>query len=215
MKKFCMSYSLGKDSTLALYEMIEDGNIPVALIVAINKNQERSWFHGVQENLIKKVSLSLDIPVIFAAGIGEDYKEVFVEALKEAKELGAEICAFGDIDIEEHREWGTSICETVNMDAAFPLWKRSRKTVVEKIIDCNFKCMIKTVTKEHNVPKEYLGRILDRQVVSEFEDLGIDVCGENGEYHTFVVDGPIFSTEIDVKQIGVHESEYSYSLIIE
>lgn len=100
MNKFIMSYSCGKDSTLALYRMINKGNIPVALITTINK-YKKSCFHGVSVNLIYEISKSLDIPVVLIEVAGNDYTEKFTQALIYIKEkFGADSCAFGDIDLK-------------------------------------------------------------------------------------------------------------------
>ena len=102
MRKFIMSYSCGKDSTLALYRMIKNGHIPASLLVTVNKSENRSWFHGVPEALIKKVSNSLNIPVILVESKGDNYASTFTEALIHGKKnLGVDSCVFGDIDLEE------------------------------------------------------------------------------------------------------------------
>ena len=121
MKKFIMSYSCGKDSTLALYRMIKKGNTPAALLVTVNKEENRSWFHGIPESLIKEVSKSLNIPLILVETKGNNYEEKFTEALIKAKDrLGIDLCVFGDIDLEPHREWCTARCNEAGVEANFP-----------------------------------------------------------------------------------------------
>ena len=136
MKKFIMSYSCGKDSTLALYRMIKKGNTPAALLVTVNKEENRSWFHGIPESLIKEVSKSLNIPLILVETKGNNYEEKFTEALIKAKDrLGIDLCVFGDIDLEPHREWCTARCNEAGVEANFPLWQENREELVYEFID--------------------------------------------------------------------------------
>lgn len=214
MKKVCVSFSLGKDSTLALYRSLKSMQV-TNLVISIDENNLRSWFHGVDSDLINRVSQALDIPVILAKSHGENYREAFIEALKQSKQLGAQACVFGDIDIEDHLKWCSSVCDDADLESIFPLWQEKRRDIVEEFINAGFKAKIKTVSKQFNLDKKYLNQILTHELIDEFEALGIDVCGENGEYHTFVYDGPIFKHAINTKQIDVFESEYSYSAILE
>ena len=93
-----MSYSCGKDSTLALHKMLAKGNVPVALIVMFNKEAGRSFFYGADEALLEKYVDCLQIPLIEVASCGEDYHLMMEKALREAKKKGAEFACFGDID---------------------------------------------------------------------------------------------------------------------
>lgn len=214
-KKVCVSFSLGKDSTLALYRTLKEEKDVVVLIISVDEKNLRSWFHGVDTTLIDAVSSSLNIPVILAKGDGNDYREVFVDALNKTKEMGAVECIFGDIDIEDHFKWCSGVCDEAGIASHFPLWQESRRAIVEEFIDCGFKACIKTVSKQFNVDQTFLNQTLSKDVINQFEHLGIDVCGENGEYHTFVYDGPIFNNPINVKSVGIYESDYAYSTILE
>ena len=202
-KKFVMSYSCGKDSTLALYRMIKDGHKPVALLITVDKKAVRSWFHGVPEDLLGEVSKSLNIPLLLVKCEGEEYKDAFNKALNKAKnELGAEVCAFGDIDLEAHREWCTDRCNEANIEAIFPLWKESREGLTFEFIDTGFKTVIKNVRLDV-LSTDFLGKQLTRPVVEDIVKSGSDACGENGEYHTFVFDGPLFKYPIKFKENGI------------
>lgn len=203
MKKFIMSYSCGKDSTLALYRMIKEGHTPAALLVTVNKSESRSWFHGVPESLIKEVSRSLSIPLILVESKGDDYGATFTEALINAKNnLGIDSCVFGDIDLEAHRTWCTDRCNEADIEGIFPLWQEDREELVYEFIDSGFKTVIKNV-KLQCMGEEFLGKILTREIVKDIKETGSDACGENGEYHTFVYDGPIFKYPIIYKTIGI------------
>ncbi|MBY0755609.1 diphthine--ammonia ligase [Clostridium sardiniense] len=198
MKKFILSYSCGKDSTLALYRLIKRGLKPVGLIVTVNKDENESWFHRIPESILDEVSSSLDIPLIKVVCSGEQYEDYFEEALKKGKELGAEMCAFGDIDIESHRGWCTDRCNNVSIDAEFPLWQEDREELTHEFIEAGFKGIIKCCN-DTQLNDTYLGKVLTKEVVSDIKETGADPCGENGEYHTFVCGGPIFEKDIKFK----------------
>ena len=189
--KFVLSYSGGKDSILALHKMLEAGHEPVGLLVMVNRELQRSWFHGVDPELLREISDSLGIPLILCQSAGNDYDEKMEEGLKRAKERGAEACAFGDIDIEGHLLWCRKRCEAAGLECVHPLWQRDREENTEEILSLGYRCLIKCVDNRV-LPKEYLGKPLSRELVAEMKNRGIDVCGENGEYHTLVVDGPVF-----------------------
>lgn len=197
-KKFVASYSGGKDSTLAIYRAIKKGMVPMELITTYNVDKERSWFHGIPENLLKKISQEVNIPLHLMKTSGEEYAINFESKLKEAKQNGAEVCVFGDIDIEDHLEWCNEICKNADIEAYFPLWRESRKKLVYEFIDECFQSII-TVVDHERMPKNFVGKILSREIVEAIEKSGADICGENGEYHTFTFDGPIFTNSVDFK----------------
>lgn len=206
-RNFVVSYSCGKDSTLALYRMIKNGHKPVALLITVDKKILRSWFHGVPQNLLEEVSKSLNIPLLLVKCQGEEYKDAFIKALKKAKEeLGAEACVFGDIDLEAHRTWCTDRCNEANIEAIFPLWLEDREKLTFEFIDTGFKTVIKNVRLDV-LSTDFLGKELTRPVVSDIVKAGSDACGENGEYHTFVFDGPLFKYPIRFKENGVITNE--------
>jgi len=200
-KKFVASYSGGKDSTFAICRAIKAGLQPLELIITYNTDANRSWFHGVTESLLQEVSASLAVPVRLIKTSGEQYKENFENALAKAKENGAEVCVFGDIDIEGHIEWCTARCEAVGLIPFFPLFGENRKKLVYEFIDKDFSTII-TIVDTSRMPKDTLGQILTREIADYIEASGADICGENGEYHTFTFDGPVFSKAINYVKLG-------------
>lgn len=193
--KFVMSYSCGKDSTLSLYRMIKAGHEPLALLVTVDKNVCRSWFHGIPQHLLEDVSKSLNIPLLLVESSGNDYKETFEQALRQAKEEGAQACVFGDIDLDAHRAWCTDRCDAVGLEAVFPLWLEDREALTHEFIDSGFTTVLKNVKLEW-LGEEFLGKVLTKELVEKIKATGSDACGENGEYHSFVYDGPLFSYRI-------------------
>jgi uncharacterized protein (TIGR00290 family) len=201
-KKFVMSFSGGKDSTLALYKMIKNGYTPIGLLVTVRKDANMSWTHSITKELLSKVSESLEIPLMLVECEVSEYETKFIETLKKAKEMGATSCVFGDIDILDHRKWCEDRCKEAGIDAILPLWQGNREDLVYEFIDCGFSTVIKTVNLKH-LPSDFLGKVLNYDIVKQIKDLGCDVCGENGEYHTFVVDGPLFKEEVKFKKKGI------------
>ena len=195
--KFAMSYSFGKDSSLSLWRMLSEGHEPVCLIVTINQEAERSWSHGVDLQLMDEVSRCLSIPLIKCFCTGENYGHEFEKSLAGAKNQGAQACVFGDIDIVEHLTWNQERCNAADLDCIVPLWKADRQAVVREVVDEGFRAIIKCVDSRC-LDDSFLGLTIDHDVLARLEEAGVDVCGENGEYHTFVNDGPIFKTPVAV-----------------
>lgn len=195
---FAASYSGGKDSVLAIHRAIKMGMVLKGLLITYNVGKDRSWFHGVPRDILAEVEKSVGVPITFVETDGTDYNEKFEEALLQQKVLGAEACVFGDIDIQPHLGWGIDRCRAVGLHPCHPLWQESRKALARECIDSGFVPRI-TVVDSARLPISFLGRQLNMETMDEIEQAGADVCGENGEYHTFVVDGPIFSCPIPVK----------------
>ena len=200
--KFAVSFSGGKDSMLALHEMVEAGHEPVALLVMYRGEARRSWVHGIDPKLLAAIGEALEIPLICCGAKSETYDEDMERGLRQAQELGAQACVFGDIDTPGHRGWDEARCAAVGMDAILPLWKRERVDAVRKTLDLGYRCLIKCVRNDI-LPVSWLGQPLSHTHVEQMLAQGIDACGENGEYHTVVVDGPLFSRAVSVENHGL------------
>lgn len=194
--KFVMSYSCGKDSTLALHHMISQGHEPVAMITMFNEESERSFFHGADKKMLEAYSNALNIPLLLTPSIGNEYHIEMEKSLRRAKEMGAEIACFGDIDIEANRAWCEERCMNAGLKAIFPLWHRDRIDNVYEIISLGYRCVIKSL-RNTLLPRTLLGKVIDSAVINEMRNYGIDICGENGEYHTLVTDGPVFNKPLE------------------
>ena len=188
---FVMSYSCGKDSTLALHKMMEWGHKPVALLVMVNEKVDRSFFHGADYAMLEAYSKCLKLPLLLTPADGEKYHLAMEDSLRKAKTLGAEAACFGDIDIEGNRKWEEERCANAKLEAVFPLWHRNREENVYELVNLGYQCLIKSINNTL-LPKSILGKCIDRESIEVMQNSDIDICGENGEYHTLVVDGPIF-----------------------
>lgn len=211
-KNTVFSFSGGKDSCLAVYRALKEGYEPISLITTYNKDGDRSWFHGIPKDLLKEISQSMSIPVSFMeTSMGDDYSKAFEDILKDFKsEKDVNTCVFGDIDIEDHLNWCKERCETACIDAIFPLWQESRESLVKEFIRLGFKAIITLVNRDF-LGEYFLGKELTLDLLEEIESEGADICGENGEYHTFVFDGPIFSYPVnfetdEIKELGKYSA---------
>lgn len=184
--KFSASFSGGKDSTLAIKRMLDQGNDLVALIVSTKKGQDLSWTHNLEYRYFEDIGQILACKVIFTRAGIEDYEVQFEEALKSSKDLGAQACIFGDIDIQDHLNWNKARCKRVGLECIHPLEYEDRQAILEEFLKTGLEARIVKVNKDL-LEEDLVGRILDRDLVENFEtNKSIDACGENGEYHTRV-----------------------------
>jgi len=195
-KKFVASYSGGKDGAFAIYMAIRQGMVPLALITTFNTDQNRSWFHGVPETVLETVAESIGVSLWLIKTSGDEYETKFEETLRSAKEKGAEVCVFGDIDIADHIKWCTDRCVNAGLEAMFPLYGQSRESIVNDFINSGFTAFF-TVIDTNRITGDFLGKPLTKEALFEIKAQDADICGENGEYHTFVSDGPIFKNPIE------------------
>ncbi len=197
-QRFIASYSSGKDSTLAVYKAIQQGMEPLGLVMTYNIDRKISWFHGIKPEVIKKLETALELPITLIKTSGENYERNFEAELERKKAEGAKVCVFGDIDLAEHLDWCTKRCEHTGLQAYFPMWQNNRRDVVMEFIRSGFTTHI-TVVDTQRMDPSYLGKVLSEELVVSMEADGIDACGENGEFHTFVTDGPLFKTPLDIR----------------
>jgi len=190
-KKFVASFSGGKDSMLAIYKAIQQGNELIALITTYNIDENRSWSHGLPKSVLERVADSLGAPSWAIETTGEKYAENFEKVLKRAKDYGAEVCVFGDTDIEGHLHWGEERCQEAGIEAMFPLWGKGREALVYEFIESSFTANINVIDTDR-LSDRFLGSRLTKSIAAQIAATGADICGENGEYHTFVSNGPLF-----------------------
>lgn len=198
-RTFFCSWSGGKDSCLALYHAIQHGGAPKALFTMMAEHGRRSRSHGMARDVVAYQAASLNIPQVMRSAAWETYESVFLETLREFKADGMECGVFGDIDLAGHLEWVERVCRSAGVDPYEPLWQRDRKGLLQEFLDLGFKSVIISI-KDGVLSRDFLGRVLDTQVIAEMEKAGIDASGEEGEYHTVVIDGPIFDFPLSLEQ---------------
>lgn len=200
-RRFVCSWSGGKDSCLALHRAMKAGR-PMKLFTMLDETGLHSRSHRLPASLLDAQAAALGLPRETRTASWGDYEAGFVSALGEFKAEGAEAAVFGDIDIEEHGRWEEKVCAEAGLRACLPLWKEDRRALMEEFLGLGFRAII-VVVNEKMLDPAFLGRELSAGLMAELERAGADVCGENGEYHTAVLDGPIFRRPVAVRRTRV------------
>ncbi len=190
--RFFCSWSGGKDSCLALHRACESGAKPAYLLTMLCEDGIRSRSHGLRREMLEAQASSMGTPLLTRCAAWSEYEPVFIDALRGMRKEGVETGVFGDIDFPPHLEWEEKICAEAGMVPCLPLWKCSRLELLDEFLLLGYKAVIVTV-KQDLLGREFLGQTIDREIIRKFQEAGIDPCGENGEYHTLVVDGPLFT----------------------
>ncbi|MDH2652632.1 diphthine--ammonia ligase [Acinetobacter baumannii] len=205
-----VSFSGGKDSSLALYHAMQTGNV-IGLIVMLEEQGQRSRSHAMPLDIIRAQAQAIGLPVFMASSSWNDYENKFINLLNEAKQKGAEVLVTGDLDMPEHGCWHDRVTQTVDLKLGMPLWLRPHREVVEEFIQLGFQSVVVTVNLKLGMKVEDLGQVLSLEYIQELENRGIDPCGEGGEFHTTVIDGPIFNKAIPVRKLDiVYHEEYAF-----
>lgn len=200
MKKTYFNWSSGKDSALALYKILQDPTYNLDLLVTtINKDFNRVSMHGLRNDLLLKqtASIGIDLKTIeFPADVTMDmYAEIMKEAMDSLVEKKYSHTIFGDIFLEDLKTYRDNKLAEVDITGVYPLWKKDTKEVLQEFLALGFKAITVCVNAKL-LGKEFVGRVIDEQFIKDLPE-NVDVCGENGEFHTFVFDGPIFKNPIE------------------
>jgi uncharacterized protein (TIGR00290 family) len=192
-------WSGGKDSALALYELRKTQRYGIAaLLTTVTEDYDRISMHGVRRALLEQQALSLNIPLDIAYITKDSSNEEFEARMKEKllqyKSRGISSVVFGDIFLEDLRKYREDNLAQVGMQALFPIWKWDTDELAHTFIALGFKAVI-TCVDSQSLDKKFVGRAFDKRFLSELPP-GVDPCGENGEFHSFVYAGPIFSESI-------------------
>ncbi len=209
-RRSIMSFSGGKDSSLTLYHAMQSGSV-IGLIVMLEEQGQRSRSHAMPLEIIRTQADAIGLPVLMASSSWSDYESKFIELLQQAKQQGAEVLITGDLDMPQYGCWHDRVTQQLDLKLGMPLWLRPHREVVEEFINLGFHSMIVTVNLRLGMRVNDLGKILTLEYIEELEHRGIDPCGEGGEFHTTVIDGPIFKQAIPVRQgeIVYHE-QYAF-----
>jgi uncharacterized protein (TIGR00290 family) len=195
---FVCSWSGGKDSCLGFLRALDAGLEPVALVTMLTEHGSRSRSHGLSLEVLEAQAAALDLPLVTRATSWARYEEAFVSALRAGRELGAATVVYGDIDLVDHRLWDERVSAGVGLDAVLPLWQEPRSDLLDELRDRGVEARL-VAARDGLVPQALLGRTLDRALVAQLAALGIDPCGEEGEYHSVVVDAPTFSRRLELR----------------
>ena len=199
MEPVLFSWSGGKDSAMALYELLKEDRYQVAaLLTTVTADYDRISMHGVRRSLLEEQAAALGFHLeevtLPKDSSNEDYESQMAEVLTRYKEQGVKFVVFGDIFLEDLRQYREKNLAKLEMRGIFPLWKRDTSELMTSLISLGFKARTVCVDN-HALGKEFVGRIIDEGFVADLPPR-VDVCGENGEYHSFVYEGPIFDHPI-------------------
>ncbi len=211
--KAIFNWSGGKDSTLALYQVIKEQKFEITgLLTTLNKQYNRISMHGVRSALLEQQAKSLGFPLhkIMPPEMSdmETYESVMRKATTDFKEQGISIFIFGDLFLEEIRAYRENQLLATDLMPEFPIWHYPTLKAAQDFISAGFKAVLTSVDAS-KLDARFAGRYFDEDLLKDLP-IGVDPCGENGEFHTFVFDGPLFSEPVNFK-LGetVHKS---YSL---
>lgn len=196
MKAF-ISWSGGKETSLSCYRAIKAKEIEVAyLLNMISEDGKYSRSHGVGSHLMRSQAKAIGIPLIQVKTSWQDYEENFKKAISNFKKKRIEAGIFGDVDLQEHRDWIERVCNELEIRPILPLWKEEREKLLQEFIQAGFKAVVVALSA-NSLGREWLGRKIDKEFIETLKIRNnFDLCGERGEYHTFVLDGPLFKKKI-------------------
>lgn len=192
-----VSWSGGKDSCLALHRALKIGLQVEFLFNMLDEDGLRSRGHGLKKEIIETQSKALGIPIVYGNASWEDYEVEFKRVMKTLKEKGIEGGVFGDIDLQEHRNWVERVCGEVGLKAFEPLWNQKYETLLTEFIQSGFEATVVSA-KADLINENWIGHLLNWAFIDYLKKQNIDLCGEDGEYHTITINGPIFQRRIEI-----------------
>ncbi len=196
--KALMNWSGGKDSALALYLLQQQQNCELTLFTTINKAFQRISMHGVRLPLLQAqaqaLQLTLEIVDIPEQVSMEQYNQIMHQALTEFQQQGITHSVFGDIFLEDLKAYREEQLQKLGFEAHFPLWGKPTRQVMKEFLEAGFKTIV-VAANAKLLDKSFVGRVIDDQFLADLPE-NVDPCGENGEFHTFVFDGPNFEIPV-------------------
>lgn len=201
-RPYAVSWSGGKDAALSLWRLWRRHGPATALVTTLEEDGQRTRAHWLRPEVLRAQARALGVDVIEVATSLPDYRQRFSAALAALRDgRGIVAAAFGDIELEAHRDWCRSVCAELGLDCLHPIWGEPREALLGEFLAAGFVARLVAV-REDVLDPDLLGRTLDAALLDEFRRAGIDLCGEGGEYHTLVVDGPGFSAPLPLREIA-------------
>lgn len=199
MEQVFVSWSGGKDSCFAGYLAIRDGLEVRYLANTVSEDGQRSRSHGLSAEILKLQAQALGIPLIQQKTSKNTYEADFKIMLHALKQEGITGGVFGDIDFNAHREWLDRVCGDVGITPHFPLWLQNQNKIMNDFVELGFEAVV-VATKADLLGEEWLGLKVDFDFIKDLAALGKNItpCGEAGEYHTLVIDGPLFKQRLEI-----------------
>ncbi|MEX2380518.1 MAG: diphthine--ammonia ligase [Vicingaceae bacterium] len=202
MKKTFLNWSSGKDCAMALHFMQQSGKYDVQkLFTTVGKAEKRVGMHGLREEVLKRQAAAIGLPLEIAYLPKDDsheaYNQLMRERMTQFRKEGFEYAAYGDILLEDLRVYREKQLSEVGMQAIFPLWQKNTEKLLVDFIEKGFKAIVVAASDKY-FDKSVLGKKLNRDFMKNLPQK-VDPCGENGEFHTFCYDGPMFKHPVDFK----------------
>ncbi len=206
------NWSGGKDSALALYKVLQDSRYHIAsLLTTLSKEHQRISMHGVRGALLDQQTASIGLPCrklyLPETPTMTAYEHLLAGALDELRSEGAAVAIFGDIFLEDLRRYRENQLAAASWQAAFPLWGVPTTELIREFIALGFKT-ITTCVNEKYLDQSFVGRVIDEAFLRDLP-AHVDPCGENGEFHTFVFDGPLFQYPVAFEKGEVVYRKYT------
>ena len=200
LKKAIFNWSGGKDSAFALWKFLGQKEVHIStLLTSVSEKYQRISMHGVRKELLLEQTASIGLPLEMVMIPDEpsmsDYDSLMAKKLTKLKKTGIEFSVFGDIFLEDLKKYREQRLSEVGLKALFPIWKMDTREVVEQFIENGFKAVVVSANARL-LDKSFAGRIIDKSFLADLPN-NVDPCGENGEFHSFVFDGPVFSHPIN------------------
>jgi uncharacterized protein (TIGR00290 family) len=187
------SWSGGKDSCFACYLALQKG-FTVSHLVHFDRPLN---LHGVDPAMIRLQAELAGIPLVQRRVATEDFEWEFKDTVGALIEGGARGMIFGDIYLESHREWAERVCREMGIVAEEPLWGMQSEKFMHDFLTCGFETIVVS-GQQKLIDKRWIGRAMDAAFIEYLRKQGLDICGENGEFHTFVNGGPLFKDRIEI-----------------
>lgn len=195
---YIASWSGGKDSCLAAYLAIKRG-MNVSHLVHFDRPNN---LHGVDPTMIGLQAGLTGIPMTQRKVASGDFEREFKKTVGELAVKGAQGMVFGDIYLEPHKEWVDRVCRELGIEPIEPLWGMKTENIIEDFLKSGFETIIASGNKDL-IDKKFIGKRMDREFIDYLKAKKLDVCGESGEFHTFVTSGPLFRGRIEIKESDV------------
>lgn len=218
-EKVVLAWSGGKDSAMALHALLGSGRYEVvSLLTTVSGQYERVSHHGVRVELLEQQAAALGIHLhklyLYQDHCSmEDYEAVMEKAMLEYKEKNVLTVAFGDIFLQDLREYRERNLAKVGMKGIFPIWRRDTTELVQTFIALGFKAYL-TCVDSQKLGEAFAGRQIDAALIRDLP-VGVDPCGENGEFHSYVYDGPIFQRPVEVRvgEVVLRDTRYFADMV--
>ena len=210
-EKAFFNWSGGKDSALALYKAMHSNEYTIqCLLTNINRVHDRVSMHGVRRILMEAQAALIGLPLVTLDLPEEpsmqEYEMMLMDKVNELKASGCSKAMFGDIFLEDLKNYRMQKLKEAGVECVFPLWQIDTTALIKEFIDAGFKAIIVCVNEQY-LDKSFCGRIIDASFINDLPST-VDICGENGEFHSFVFDGPVFKQPIQFNKGNIVYKKY-------